>query len=442
MLKKSIHALLAILMVVALLAGCGQSTGGDTSPSGTAPSSATPSSTAPADESSAPPKGDKSEIVIGAVRSQTGVFAMFDQTAFGPCYRMWVDEVNADGGIYVEEYGKKLPVRLKVYDDTSDMGTMTQLYQKLILEDKVDFLLPPVSTAFLNAAVPIANQYGYLMIGAEGGSASLKETLAQYPNFFSVLNYTETQIPAMVDIFVELGIKSAYIVYIQDTHGIEYSEAAKPAFEAAGIEVVDMKAVPPDIADMTPIVNEAKGSGADAFCMFTYPDQSFPAIGIATAVGFNPKVFLIGPGGSFDAIKLAMGGDAAVEGIMFEGAWNTKSSPEAAEFAERLQKFNEGSEGFGMDWWGHNVYYAGLQVLQEAIEKSGTLDNAKIADYIKNNHFTTVLGDTYFVNQELAAECYQGQIGQWQNGFPEVIDVGDNRTADPIFPKPEWAPAP
>jgi branched-chain amino acid transport system substrate-binding protein len=307
---------------------------------------------------------------------------MFDQTAFGPCYRMWVDEVNKAGGIFVKEYDKKMPVKLIVYDDTSDMGTMTQLYQKLILEDKVDFLLPPVSTAFLNAAVPIANQYGYLMIGAEGGSSTLKASIAKYPNFFSVLNYSETQIPAQVDVFKELGVKSVYIVFIQDTHGIEYSGAAAPALAAAGIEVKGLKSVPPDIRDMTPIINDAKASGADAFCMYTYPDQSFAAIAIAKAINYNPKIFLIGPGGSFDALKLACGGEAGVEGIMFEGAWNTKSSPEAKAFAEQLQAFNKDDKNFGMDWWGHMPYYTGLQVLQQAIEKTGSLDNAIIADYI------------------------------------------------------------
>lgn len=434
MLKKTLQLAIAVLLVVALFAGCA---GGGTPAKPT--DSAQPSADASA-STGKPIDPNKTEILVGAVRSQTGVFAMFDQTAFGPCYRMWVEKVNADGGIYVKEYDKKMPVKLIVYDDTSDMGTMTQLYQKLILEDKVDFLLPPVSTAFLNAAVPIANEYGYLMIGAEGGSESLKSTIAKYPNFFSVLNYSEQQIPAIVDVFVEKGVKTAYIVYIQDTHGLEYSGAAEPAFKAAGIEVVGIKDVPPDIADMTPIINDAKASGADAFCMFTYPDQTFPAIGIAQAVGFNPKVFLIGPGGSFDALK-AVFGEAAIEGIMFEGAWNTKSSPELKTFAEDLQKYNEGAEGFGMDWWGHNAYYAGLQVLQEAIEKTGTLDNSVISDYIKANHFTTVMGDTYFVNQELAVDCYTGQIGQWQNGYPEVIDVGDNRTADPIYPKPEWPSA-
>jgi hypothetical protein len=36
-----------------------------------------------------------------------------------------------------------------------------------------------------------------------------------------------------------------------------------------------------------------------------------------------------------------------------------------------------------MDWWGHAPYYSGLQVLQEAIEKAGTLDHKKLSEYIK-----------------------------------------------------------
>ena len=70
----------------------------------------------------------------------------------GPIMQMWADDVNARGGINVG--GKKLPVELKIYDDTSDLGTSTRLIEKLILEDKVDFLIPPCSTAFLYAYRP------------------------------------------------------------------------------------------------------------------------------------------------------------------------------------------------------------------------------------------------------------------------------------------------
>ena len=98
MVKKLMRVAIAVLLILVFVVGCAQT--GTTTPSASgAPVSA---STAPAStEPSAAPSASastvdqsKTEIVIGAVRSQTGVFALFDQTAFGPCYRMWVDKVN------------------------------------------------------------------------------------------------------------------------------------------------------------------------------------------------------------------------------------------------------------------------------------------------------------------------------------------------------------
>ena len=82
---------------------------------------------------------DKDKLVFGGARSLSGPLAIQDESCFGPVYRMWIDEVNERGGIYVEEYGKKLPIELKLYDDTSDMNTMITLLEKSMVEDKVDF---------------------------------------------------------------------------------------------------------------------------------------------------------------------------------------------------------------------------------------------------------------------------------------------------------------
>jgi hypothetical protein len=169
--------------------------------------------------------GDKDTIVFGGSRSITGVYAFFEQSAYGPIYKMWVDDANAAGGLYVKEYDKNMKIELKVYDDTSDLSTMTRNLEKAIVEDQVDFILPPVSTAFLYAAAPIANKYGKVLIGAEGGSATLKESIAQYPYFFSSLNFSDTQAPALVEILQDQGIQSAYVVFIEDLHGTEYPGA-------------------------------------------------------------------------------------------------------------------------------------------------------------------------------------------------------------------------
>ena len=50
----------------------------------------------------------KDKIVIGQAVSMSGPLAVQDAVVTGPYYDLWIKDVNARGGIYVEEYGKKL----------------------------------------------------------------------------------------------------------------------------------------------------------------------------------------------------------------------------------------------------------------------------------------------------------------------------------------------
>jgi len=384
---------------------------------------------------------EKEVIVFGAARPLTGPFAVYEEMAFGPIYKMWVDEVNARGGLYIEEYGKRLPIELKIYDDGSDMGTMTSMLERLILEDEVDFILPPASTAFLFAAAPIANKHGYILMGAEGGGTTLTPLLPSLPYYFGVLNYSDHyQMPVLADILSDAGIETAAIMYLEDLHGVEYSGVAGIELTNAGIDIVMTKSVPLGVMDVSSIINQAKTLGAEAFLSFCYPDENFLAIGTAIALDYNPDVFLTGPGANFAFFAGVFG--PAAEGIMGYGAWNTKSSAASEDFYEKfIALYDPGL----LDWWGHNLYYAGLQFFEQAIEEAGTLDQAVIREVMATSTFDTILGPTWFdmtADGEggglLAEECYTGQVGQWQNGVFEVVDPGANRTAPPVIPKPAW----
>jgi branched-chain amino acid transport system substrate-binding protein len=377
----------------------------------------------------------KDKIVIGASRSLTGMNAFFEENAFGPLYKMWVKQKHAEGGIYVKEYGKKLPIEMLVYDDKSDMGTMTRLLDKLIIQDKVDLIFPPISTAFLFAASAVANRHHYVMIGAEGGATSLSEIMDTVPYFFMVLQFSNHyQMPVMADVFEEIGVKSVAINFIEDLHGIEYSGQASNELSKKGIDIKMIKSTPMDIKDVSPILKEAQRLNADAYISFTYPPVTFPTVLTAQAIGYNPKVMFLGPGGNFEVIKNVCGADT-IEGIMGEGAWNAKSSPAHAAFLKELLKNMDRSQ---LDWWGHDVYWVALQALEQAILKTGSLDHDKLRKVLATEKFDTILGKTWFENQMLARECYAGQIGQWQNGIFEVIDPGPKRTAAPIYPKPPF----
>jgi len=376
----------------------------------------------------APPK-DK--IVIGQAISLSGPLAGAVQIAGGPIYELWVEEVNKNGGIYVKEYGKKLPVELKRYDDKTDIGTMTNLLEKLILQDKVDFVFPPWGTAWLFAAAPIANKYNYILIGGPGGALELKKL--SLPYFFQVLNFSETQAPALANIFGEVGAKSVAMIYRGDLHGVEYGNAMVPYFKQKKIDVKINKSFPGEIKDMSPLLKEAKSANVDAFCAAAYPEEGMLLTGQAVELGMNFNAFFITVLPFSPNLYRDNFGVNVVEGVMGGGAWNAKTSPGAKELVDKfVARFK-----VEPDYWGGLYYWSSLQHFQQAIEKAGTLDQKKIRDIMAKERFNTALGpfwydkNRYFVN-------HPGEIGQWQKGVFEVIDPGKKRTAPPEYPKPPW----
>jgi branched-chain amino acid transport system substrate-binding protein len=380
----------------------------------------------------------KDSIVVGMARPLSGWNATIGDAAFRPIYETWVPRVNEEGGIYVEEYGKKLPIELIIYDDTSDIGTMTRLTEKLILEDQVDFLWPASGTAFIFAQAPIANKYGYLLLTAEGGATQIKDMLPALPYVFITLSFSDWyQLPVLADILSAKGATTAYVTYIADLHGIEYSGVAGIEFPKKGIEIVGTRSLPPDIDDISPVIKAADASGADVFCCFAYPDQNMLACGTSIELGYNPNAWIGGPGVNFGFYHTAFG--PAVEGLMGFTCFARGSSPALDELADILY---EGKPEEIQDWWGHPFYWAALDIWKAAIETAGTLDQEKVRDVIAaaspEKPLTTVLGPTWFENGLLAKEAHAGEIGQWINGVYEVVGPVDKATADFVYPKPPW----
>jgi branched-chain amino acid transport system substrate-binding protein len=379
----------------------------------------------------APPK-DK--IRVGWVTSLSGVNASGVPVTSGNVYTMWVEEVNAKGGLYIKEYGKKLPLEVIKYDDKSDIGTMTKLLEKVIMEDKVDLIFSPWDTAFLFAAAPIATKHKMVLLGGSGGAQKLKSVIQNYPYFFQVLNFSDTQLPPLAELFSQLGVKKVYMAYIQDLHGIEYRDVATQEFKKRNIEIIASKSFPLDVKDLSPLLKEAKASDADAFTGFLYPPHAFLAAGQAMEIGYNPKAFYMTVGPCLSQFRDAFTAKG-IDGVMGAGAWNVKSSPGAKEFFDKFVK----RWGFEPEGWG-TLFYSSLQFFQQAIEEAGTLDNTKIRDVMATKTYETALGPFKFTNNIFLN--HPGEVGQWQNGVWQVIDPGPKRTAPPVYPKPAWQPPP
>lgn len=386
---------------------------------------------------SAPKAKDK--IVVGMSRPLSGWMAQIGDSAFRPVYETWVKEVNAQGGIFVKAYNKKLPIELKIYDDKSDVGTMTRLTEKLILQDKVDFLWPACGTAFLFAQAPIANKYNKILLSAEGGATSIRDMIASLPYLFISLSFSDWyQLPVLADLLADKGAKTAYIISMADLFGIEYTGVAGIELPKKGINIVGMKSVPPDIKDLSSILKEAQATKADALLVLAYPDAVIMATKQCMELGYNPKVFLGGPGVNFGFYHAIFG--PATDGVLGFSMASRKTSPAMKGLFEKLYK---GKPEAIHDYWGHPLYWAALEFWKQAIEKAGTLDNKKIREVMSKETFNTILGPTRFVKGFLDKESHTGEIGQWQKGEFEVVGPKNKATAPMIYPKPNWpAPAP
>jgi branched-chain amino acid transport system substrate-binding protein len=375
----------------------------------------------------------KDSILVGMSRPLSGPQQVVGDSAFKPVYETITNMWNKDGGIYIKDLGKKLPIALKIYDNKSDIPTMTKQLEQLIVQDKVDFVWAPCSTADIFASAPIANKYQKVLLTMEGGATSLEGMLPSLPYVFVSLSFADWyEMPVLADILSAKGVKTAYVTYISDLHGIEYSGVAGIELPKKGITVVASKALPIEMTDFSLIIKDAKASGADAFLNFTYPFHVLPMTQQMIELGYNPKAVLFGPGANFGYYHTTY--KDAVQGVMCWATWNRKVSPALNTLADTLYT---GKPEETNDWWGQSLYWAAMEFWKQAVEKAGSLDNTKVQQVMATSHFNTILGDTYFTNGLMAKESHPGEVGQWQNGIVEVVG-GIHTTADLIYPKPAW----
>ncbi|MGD0025018.1 MAG: ABC transporter substrate-binding protein, partial [Xanthobacteraceae bacterium] len=111
------------------------------------------------------PGAAQETLTIGFTASQTGALNN-DSTAQMRGFELWRDEVNAKGGIAAG--GKTYKVNFVSYDDESQNTRVQQLYTRLIVQDKAQFLFSPYSSGLVATAAIISEQYGKVMITTGG----------------------------------------------------------------------------------------------------------------------------------------------------------------------------------------------------------------------------------------------------------------------------------
>jgi branched-chain amino acid transport system substrate-binding protein len=371
-------------------------------------------------------------LKVGAVAPKTGPLAGGAVVTYWPNVQLWIHDVNARGGLDVG--GTKYLLEAVEYDDQTNPGETIKAVERLVNQDGAKIVLPPYSTGLNLAVAPLFAKYGLPMVTSTCTSDQIEMLSKQFPNMFFTLGGANGITGSVAELLKakvaagEIGNKVA-MVNVADAFGIELAEAARPAFAAAGLEIVYDTSYPLGTQDLSPVVKAAKSAAPDAFVAWSYPPDTFGLTEQAKIEGLDTKVFFTAVATAFPAYAKVFG--ASAEGVLGIGGVNT-DSPAFQDYAKRHMEVT----GNPPDYWASAMVYSSFQVLEMAIEGSGSLDNAKIIDYIKANAFETVIGTLDFDENNNNTSYWT--VGQWQGGvFKGVASTGRDG-AVPMTLKPNW----
>ena len=194
-------------------------------------------------------------------------------------YKLWIDDVNKKGGLKVQGFDKRIPLEVVEYDDTSNAENAVRLVERLMTQDKVDFVLPPWSTGFNLATAPVFARNGYPQLAVTANSNDEAGLVKQMPTLFFFLNEPRNFGAALGQVLSKLKsenkINNKIVMFsVADQFGAELSSGATPVLQQAGFEIVLKKTYPLGSADLTNEIKEAKASAADTFIAYSYPPDT------------------------------------------------------------------------------------------------------------------------------------------------------------------------
>ena len=382
-------------------------------------------------EPAAPAEPAGEPIKIGGTLGLTGAFAG-PSADYKIAYDLWVEQTNAKGGLL----GR--PVEMIIYDDESTPATAQALYQRLINEDGVDLILAPYTTFIGGGIIPVAEANKKLLWN--GGFVGI-ELFQNTDWLVGGYTYQEPEYPrgifAIIDSLPEeqrptrVGIATAqnpFTLIVRD--GFEGEGGVIPEAEKRGMEIVLNEEYPGNANDLSGIVQQAKAADVELFFALTLPNDGFLMARTANELGFKPTIYC-SCGSQVTTLPAWPDLGEAGEGIMATAMVSPKDNYEGlTELFDRLKEEKGYNE---MPAYG-GVAYGILQVLEQAVQETGTLDQEALRDFVTNRTFETANGPMAYDEHRIPA--FNAVVVQFIDGQNQVVWPPERATGEPAVPMP------
>jgi branched-chain amino acid transport system substrate-binding protein len=309
--------------------------------------------------------------------------------------QMWADTVNAKGGLL----GR--PVQLIHYDDQSNPSNVPGIYTKLTEVDKVDIVVSPYGTNLMAPAMPVVMQKHLMMMGMFGVGVNDR---FGYDRYFQIMPMGPKSSEIIPEAFFAVAKtlnpapKTVAIVGADADFGRVNSDSARRLAQQMGLEIVYDRSYPPTTIDFAPIVRAVQASKPDLVFLASYPTDTVGIIRSINEIGLKARLIGGGPVGlQFASIKTQLG--PLINNMLGYELYVPASSLKFPGIEEFLAAYQAQATGQGVDPLGFYVppfVYAAMQIIEQAVEKTGSLDQGALAATMHRETFPTIVGDIAF----------------------------------------------
>ena len=368
-------------------------------------------------------------ILIGTLYASTGSYS----TSSMPEYeglQVWAKWINQSGGIYVKQYGKKIPVKIVAYDDQSNPSTAQSLYQQLVTVNHVNVLVADFGSVLTAPAVSYANASHILLWDPTGSS---------YAFFVNNPYIILTSLPAspyfvtyVAPFLHSLNITKVAVIYAANDFNAYQDYFLGTFFKQYGITAVVNESYPTSTSDFSTYIATIKAANPQAVIELGYPSDDIPFLNqVAESGTYFPMVLTNFPGQLLPNFMTSVGKN--MNGTFTLAypplvSYTPNYGPNLTEFEELWNSTYPGTAPNFLSIAGFN---AGL-IIGLAIQDAGTLNQTAIKAAVLNE----ISGKITTIDGLFNVTQFGMQVGE--NPLPSQIWVYPNGTAKVVL---LWPPS-
>jgi len=379
--------------------------------------------------------GGTQTITLGGSMSLTGDNADLGQL-YKDAYQMTIDRINENGGVEAGD-GNTYELEMILRDDGTDASTSKSIYQELIDQEDVDYLLGPYSSTVTLPASAVAAQNEKPMV--EGGGAS-PEIFAQGNKWiFGLLPTANKYAGSYIDMCLaqDPTPESIAILAEDGTFSQSTAEGARKKIENTDLELVVDQTFPSSTSDLSTNLGRVRDAGADILLLCAHQKHNIIMANQLESQDVNVDAAMGTVGSLNESFKDEVGANG--DYIYGPSSWAVNANFDDPVYGSTGDFVSAIEENFDYTPDYHSA--AGEAVIMtfvNAFENVSEISPTAVRDHIRGAEFSTVYGtvsfdDTGVINKNMLVYQWQPDPGL-QITYPENV-----AQSDPIYPMPAWS---